>query len=70
MMPTAEAEMEMRQTGKYFTENPRKTRQGPPTDTLIVSKSDAELIRTLLQDPKQAKDQECQREKEALQAWE
>ncbi|MCP3668183.1 MAG: hypothetical protein GY696_37800 [Gammaproteobacteria bacterium] len=69
MMPTAEAEMEMRQTGKCFTENARRTQSEPPTDTLIVSKSDAEWIRTLLQE-KQAKDQEGQREKEALQARE
>ena len=69
MTPAAEVEIEMRQTGEFCTESAGKIWPEPSTKTLRVSKSDAEWIRTLLQ-AKQAEDQECQREKEALQALE
>ena len=65
--PTAEAEMEMRQMGEYFTKNARKTRPEPLTDTLTVSKSDSEWILAVLRE-KQAKDQEKQWKEEARQA--
>ena len=61
--------MEMRQTGEYFTENARTTRPEPLTDTLTVSKSDAEWILAMLRE-KRAKDQEGQPEEEALKARE
>ncbi|MCP3664962.1 MAG: hypothetical protein GY696_21110, partial [Gammaproteobacteria bacterium] len=68
MTPAAEA-IEMHQSGGFFTESAGETWPEPPTETLRVSKSEAEWIRTLLQ-AKQAKNQEFQREKEALQARE
>ena len=59
----------MRQTGEFFTESTKETWPEPSTETLRVSKSDAEWIRTLLQ-AKLEEDQERQREKEAVQAEE
>ena len=67
MKPTAEARMEMRQTGEDFPKNVRKMRLEPLTNTLTVLKSESEWILAMLRE-KQAKDQENQRKEEALQA--
>ena len=65
MTPKTEVEIEMHQVGEFITE--RETRPDSPTKTLRLSKSDARWVQALLQ-VKQKEDQECQREKEALQA--